>query len=170
LAAKIKNMIIIGIGSNLPSISYGSPIMNCETSLDLIARNGVDIVSRSSWYETVPIPVSDQPNFINGVIGVETKLSSSKLLAFLHEIEGQLGRERSVKDAARIIDLDLIAYHDEVVESESLTLPHPRMTARAFVAGPLAEIAPEWHHPISGLSILEILSNLSDQQIKLVSA
>ena len=73
--------------------------------------------------------------------------------------------ERSVRDAARIIDIDLLAYNDEIVASEHLHLPHPRMHERAFVIAPLAEIAPDWHHPASGKSILELLAPIADQKI-----
>ena len=163
-------MIFIGLGSNLPSETYGTPISVCEKSLELIEKAGVTVQHKSSWYETAPIPVSEQPNFINGVISVETDLNCLDLLEVLQGVETLMGRVRSVINEARIIDLDLLAYNDEIIDSDRLTLPHPRLTERAFVAQPFAEIAPEWHHPISGVSISEILSKLSNQEITRVSA
>ena len=162
-------MIFIAIGSNLSSKTYGSALGACEYSIHELEQHRVKVVKKSHWYETKPIPESKQPNFINGLVSVETELTSSQLLALLHEIEAQMGRKRSVENAARIIDLDLIAYHTEIVESDVLTLPHPRMTKRAFVAAPIADIAPDWCHPISGQSITEILAALLDQKITRVS-
>lgn len=125
---------------------------------------------KSAWYETAPIPASAQPNFINGVICVETALISLDLLAVLQAIETRMGRVRSIPNAARVIDLDLLAYNDDIVATKHLTLPHPKLTERAFVAQPIAEIAPDWCHPLTGVSIKKILSDLSDQEITRISA
>ena len=76
-----------------------------------------------------------------------------------------MGRKRGIKNAARIIDLDLIAYNNEIVENETLILPHPRLSERAFVIKPLAEIAPEWRHPILGIKIDKLINNVSKQKI-----
>ena len=101
-------MIFIGIGSNLTSDNYNSKLDACRGSIELLRRNNIEISSQSSWYETLPIPASSQSNFINGVISVKTHLDSSYLLDLLLTIEAQMGRKRGVKNAARIIDLDLI--------------------------------------------------------------
>ena len=158
-------MIFIGIGSNLASAIYGSPMEICEASIELLNQENMTVFAKSSWYNSAPIPASPQPDFINGIIGIETDLKSLELLSMLLEIESLMGRERSVRDAARIIDIDLLAYNDEIVASEHLHLPHPRMHERAFVIAPLAEIAPDWHHPASGKSILELLAPIADQKI-----
>jgi len=163
-------MIFIGIGSNLKSETYGPPISNCEAAFELISQNRVDILRQSSWYETVPIPASAQQNFVNGVVAVKTNLDSLQLLDVLLAIEIEMGRQRSEPNAARIIDLDLLSFNAEIIDSDRLTLPHPRLTERAFVVQPIAEIAPDWRHPISGLLITEILASLTDQDIKLISA
>ena len=163
-------MIFIGIGSNLISKTYGPPISNCETAFELISQNHVDILHQSSWYETAPIPVSAQQNFVNGVVAVKTNLDSLQLLDVLLAIEIEMGRQRSEPNAARIIDLDLLSFNAKIIDSDRLTLPHPRLTERAFVVQPIAEIAPDWRHPISGLLITEILAGLTDQDIKLISA
>ena len=80
-----------------------------------------------------------------------------------------MGRRRSKKNAARVIDLDLIAYHDDIVESELLTIPHPRLFQRAFVVKPIFEIAPNWRHPVLGVTIGALLPPLADQKIKQLS-
>jgi 2-amino-4-hydroxy-6-hydroxymethyldihydropteridine diphosphokinase len=162
-------MIFIAIGSNDLSEIYGTPLENCEAAITLLERRKVAMIRKSGWYETVPIPASAQPNFINGVICVETHLTNIDLLTVLLEIEAQMGRVRSVKNAARIVDLDLITYHDEIFNSDRLVLPHPRLSERAFVAQPIADLAPDWRHPISGLLITEILAPLYKQEIRRVS-
>ena len=159
-------MIFIGIGSNLTSKNYSSRLEACRSSVELLKRNMIKISIQSSWYETLPVPASTQSNFINGVISVKTKLNSSDLLNLLLEIERQMGRKRGLKNAARIIDLDLIAYNDEIIETEKLTLPHPRLPQRAFVIQPLAEIAPDWEHPVLGIHIDKLMSMVSDQEIR----
>jgi 2-amino-4-hydroxy-6-hydroxymethyldihydropteridine diphosphokinase len=120
---------------------------------------------QSSWYETSPIPISTQPNFINGVISIRTHLESLQLLKLLLKIESEMGRKRDVKNAARVIDLDLIAYNDEIIATKNLILPHPRLTQRAFVIEPIAEIAPDWKHPVLGLRIEKLKSTVAHQKI-----
>ena len=158
-------MIIIGIGANLKSVLYNSIIEACEKSLQLIKESNIDVICQSSWYETEPIPASSQSNFINGVICVKTQLSNLDLLKVLLSIETKMGRRRSEKNAERIIDLDLIAYHDDIIESELLTLPHPRMVERAFVLLPISELIPEWRHPLTNLSINTMLERVKGQRI-----
>ena len=161
-------MIIIGIGSNLKSDIYSSRLKACQQSVELIKKK-INVVCQSSWYETAPIPHSSQSNFVNGVISVKTESSSLDLLKLLLNIETKMGRTRGVENAARIIDLDLIAYNNEIIETTSLTLPHPRFCERAFVVQPIKEIAPDWVHPVLGLTMVELLTRLSDQKIKRLS-
>lgn len=154
-------MIVVAIGSNLPFPSVGGPRSVCKSALADIAAAGVAVVRRSSWYRTAPVPASDQPDFINGVAAVETGLSPPAFLALLHEIEDRYGRARSVANAARTLDLDLIAWNDVVREGpEPPILPHPRMAQRAFVLQPLAEIAPGWRHPVSGETVEALIEAL----------
>ena len=160
-----RRMIVIGIGSNLTSDNYSSSLDACQNSIKLLKKNNIEISSRSSWYETSPIPASNQSNFINGVVSIKTPLDSLSLLKLLLKIELKMGRKRGIKNAARIIDLDLIAYNNEIVENETLILPHPRLSERAFVMKPLAEIAPEWRHPILGIKIDKLINNVSKQKI-----
>jgi 2-amino-4-hydroxy-6-hydroxymethyldihydropteridine diphosphokinase len=112
------------------------------------------------------VPPSDQPDYVNGVVAVETRLSPAALLARLHEIERAFGRERRIPNAARTLDLDLIAYHDRVTgpEEGAPILPHPRLAERAFVLLPLQELAPGWRHPVSCVSIADLIRALPPGQ------
>ena len=153
-------MILLGIGANLAS-AHGSPRATCEAALAELERRGVAVVRASRWYESAPVPASDQPWFVNGVAEVATALGAHALLALLHDIERAFGRVRDAPNAARTLDLDLIAYHDAVIaEPGGLNLPHPRMAGRAFVVLPLAEIAPGWRHPISGVTAADLMARL----------
>jgi 2-amino-4-hydroxy-6-hydroxymethyldihydropteridine diphosphokinase len=140
--------VLIGLGANLPSDSFGSPRETLEAALGALERRGVKVVRRSRWYESAPVPPSGQPWYVNGVAAVETALGPEALLAALHEVEHKFGRVRGARNAARVVDLDLIAYGEVVRPGpEAPILPHPRAAERAFVLLPLAEIAPEWRLP-----------------------
>lgn len=149
-------MILIAAGSNLPFCGVDSQ------HIVLRAFRAVGRMSRlkrvSSLYESPAWPDSSDPVFINAVAEIETSRSPDALLAGLHAIEAGFGRRRSQRNAPRTLDLDLIAYHDEVRggEDATLILPHPRLADRAFVLAPLAEIAPEWRHPVSGQTAAEL--------------
>ena len=153
-------MILLALGANLPGPA-GPPLAQCEAALVALETRGVYIAGRSRWYDTPPYPPSGQPHFVNGVALVETRLAPAALLAEMLEIEASLGRRRSVPNAARTLDLDLIDY-DGVVRPgpEAPILPHPRLAARSFVLLPLRDVAPEWRHPISGLSVAALIAAL----------
>ncbi len=154
-------MILIGIGSNLPSPKYGQSRAVCEAALVALGEAGLRIAVRSRWYESAPVPATDQPWYVNGVAWVDTELGPEPLLQVLHRIEADFGRVRTTLNAARILDLDLLAYDDRIIHGEGgVILPHPRLAERAFVLLPLADIAPSWRHPASGRSISELISSL----------
>ena len=153
-------MILIGLGANLPSRRFGAPRQTLEAALSVLQERGVHIEQRSPWYTSLPVPRSDQPRYVNGVVAVATALAPGPLLALLHEIEREFGRQRTVANAARVIDLDLLAYDDVIREETPPILPHPRLTARAFVLRPLCDIAPQWRHPKSGLSARQLLDSV----------
>jgi len=158
-------MILVALGSNLVSVEFGSSQELLETSIETLKNKGIYVVGRSSWYRSAPVPASDQPWFVNGVIEVATSLPPEDLLAVLHEVEAEYGRIRQRRNESRTLDLDLLAYHDQIVDNpEGLTLPHPRLQDRAFVLLPLADLAPSWRHPVTGQTVGEMLAALPEGQ------
>ena len=157
-------MILVAIGSNLNSKLFGSPEQNCNAAIDML-RKYFEVTESSSFYKTEPIPKSEQPWFVNCIVNIKSKISPSRILDTLLEIELQFGRKRSRKNEARVIDLDLIAYNSLIVKSLKLTLPHPRMHLRKFVIQPICDINKNWIHPISKKKAFEILKELANQKI-----
>jgi 2-amino-4-hydroxy-6-hydroxymethyldihydropteridine diphosphokinase len=157
-------VILIGIGGNLTTPQFGSPPDLLADALVVLEAQDIRIATRSAWYRSEPVPRSDQPWFINAVASLTTGLSARDLLAVLQMVEGQFGRVRGKRNAVRTLDLDLLDYHGEVTETTSLVLPHPRLHQRRFVLTPLAEIAPDWRHPLSGFTAEQLLSQLAAEQ------
>ncbi len=153
-------MILVGLGGNLDSPRFGPPRQTLAAALDALVAARIRILARSSWYESEPVPPSDQPWFVNAVAALETGLAAEPLLALLLAVEARFGRVRGGRNAARIIDLDLLDHSGQLIETSSLRLPHPRLHERRFVLMPLAEIAPEWRHPRLGLTAGELLARL----------
>ncbi len=127
----------------------------------MLGEFGVTVLRRSRWYESEPVPRSDQPWFVNGVVLVETALDPEALLDVLHAIEARFGRVRQALNAPRVIDLDLLVYGDLVrVDTRPPALPHPRLAGRAFVLLPMRDVAPRWRDPGSGRSLDEMIAAL----------
>lgn len=152
-------VILVGLGANLPGPG-GSPRATLEMALAALGRRGVRIAARSPFYESAPVPPSDQPWYVNAVARVETELPPAELLRLLLAVEADLGRVRGVRNAPRAVDLDLLAYGERVERAPGLVLPHPRLHERAFVLRPLADIAPGWRHPVTGQDVAALLRAL----------
>ena len=161
--AKNTPMILIGIGSNLSSTA-GGPRATVEAALNRLAEAGIGVLAKSRWYESEPVPASDQPWFVNGVARVATDLDPEALLAVLHQLEAEFGRARSIVNAARTLDLDLLAYGD-IQRTKAPILPHPRLHQRAFVVYPLRDIAPDWRHPVLKLTASTMIAALTPGQV-----
>ncbi len=164
-----QSPVYIALGANLDHPTWGPPRRALEAALAELAGRGVAVRRVSSWYRTAPVPASDQPWYVNAVAEVATDLSPDRLLALLHEVEEAFGRVRTVPNAPRMIDLDLLDFRGEIAAGGpgKATLPHPRMEGRAFVIRPLADLAPGWRHPRTGTSIQALLAALPpDQQIE----
>ena len=156
--------VLLGLGSN-----EGDRVRYLERALERIERL-VNLARISSVYETQPVGVRDQAWFLNLVCMGHTRLGPYDLLEFAHEVERSLGRVRSEdRFAPRTIDIDILAYEDRRIERHDLVIPHPRMTERRFVLEPLAEITPEWRHPVRGKTAAELLEELDDDVVRIYS-
>ncbi len=159
-------MILVAIGANLPNPVHGPPLSTCKAVLPELERAGLTITGISRWYESAPVPASSQPWYVNGVIAVATTRNAPEVLANLLAVEAQFGRLRGQRNAARTLDLDLIAYNDLILEDDTgthaLILPHPRLHQRSFVLRPLADVAPQWRHPKLGLSVDQLIADLEN--------
>ena len=151
----------IALGPNL-----GDPVATVKAAiLALRGLPGTEFITASSLYRTAPVGLKHQPDFINAVVELIAVSPAPTFLESLFEIEARFGRQRSVKNAPRTLDLDLLLYGDELSDDPQLTLPHPRLHERAFVLAPLAEIAPRLVVPGRG-NVAELLLNCAGQQIE----
>lgn len=146
--------VFLGLGSNL-----GDREANLRRAVELLPTYGVTVVEQSPVYDTAPV---DTPpgsgRFLNAVCRVETSLPPQGLLRAIKGLESALGRLSGPRNAPRSIDIDILLYGDEVIDTPELTVPHPRFATRAFVLRPLSDIAPEAVHPVLGVSVRELLA------------
>jgi len=151
----------LALGSNI-----GDREANLRDAVDRLASDEIHVLRRSSLYETAPQEMLDQPSFLNAVMEVETSLLPMQLLARIREIEREMGRQRIAPKGPRNIDIDILFYGRTVITTQELEVPHPRLAQRRFVLEPLAEIAPDFRHPVTGKTASEILAALEPQGVR----
>lgn len=155
----------ISFGSNM-----GDKVESLRQAVSFLQQHpSIEVTKVSSIYDTDPVGYEDQDLFMNLVVEVKTSLGAESLLDACQEIEQQLKRVRLIRWGPRTMDLDIILYGDEIIETERLIVPHPRMHERAFVLVPLAEIAPNVIQPVENTSITELLAQVGEEGVRLFS-
>lgn len=153
----------ISLGSNM-----GDKVQSLQQAVTLLnSHEQIDVLKSSSVYDTDPVGYEDQDLFMNIVVEVKTTLSAAQLLIACQEIEQELKRVRIVRWGPRTMDLDIILFGQEVIETETLSIPHPRMHERGFVLVPLAEIAPTENHPIQNITVNQLLAQVGGEGVRL---
>lgn len=152
--------VYLSLGSNL-----GDRRAILRTAIDSLASAGVTVKQVSSLYETEPKDFLEQPWFLNCVVEAQTSLAPLELLRALRGIEAQLGSKKEFAKGPRLLDIDILLYGDETIDSPELQAPHPRMLERKFVLAPLAEIAPRLKHPSWPADAAELLAQSADESV-----
>ena len=155
-----EHTVYLALGTNL-----GNRLENLKQAIAALPPQ-MDVKAKSSVYETPPWGYEDQPKFLNQVVKATTYLDPQPLLKHLKRLEVALGRQESFRNGPRLIDLDLLFYDDLVLNSEALTLPHPRLHERGFVLLPLMDIAPDLVHPVTKKSVRDMVAQIDASGIK----
>jgi 2-amino-4-hydroxy-6-hydroxymethyldihydropteridine diphosphokinase len=156
----VKQTTYLSLGSNV-----GERAKNLRDAVAALGSAGIQVVRVSSVYETEPVDYSDQAWFLNMALEVETESGALELLRTLRQIETQMGSKKLIAKGPRLIDMDILLYGDQVIDTPELQVPHSRMHLRRFVLEPLAEIAPNVRHPVSGQSATEMLARTPDKSV-----
>ena len=164
----LKTRLFIGLGANLTPKGFATPLAGCEAAVVMLSDLGVTVTRVSRWYESAPVPPSDQPWYLNAVAEATTSFDPAKTLTILHQVEAHFGRVRLEPNASRVLDLDLLDFGGQVHNHAEMTVPHPRMHDRAFVLLPLRDLVDDWTHPETRQSLDELIAHLPpDQSIRL---
>lgn len=181
---QIRSNVLVAVGANYPSV-VGDAAATIQKAISDIRKDIGVIRGLSRFYRTPAFPAGAGPDFTNAAFSLATDLGPEEVLKALHSVEARYGRDRAKRWGPRTLDLDLIAYGDLVLPDadthqnwvelaleeqmttapEQLILPHPRLAERAFVLVPLADVAPDWCHPVTGRTVRQMCDALSEAQL-----